>query len=157
MNAEKVVPGTKHYEERIARMSEGVDVADVARRLAAVKEQTGQSIVLAYETAPLPNVPNCPHARIDHAVDYYGADAKLIYHVCDVSPNAMERLGRHSAHHILPIIHQLTGNVYADASQNPEFKSNWDLLIWGVAALRAAELRQHFLQQLLATFPAPGA
>lgn len=143
-----IVPGTPHYEEQLKELTDGVDMSEAHRASEWMTQYTAGSISMPFETTPLPG--RDAECHVNHAIDRSRTDApKLIFHFCKLSTNEMAVLGKAMQEKLAPALHQLPSDILCDAAQSELYRSQWDLIIFGVPALRTREF--HRLVMRIAT------
>lgn len=120
----------------------------------ALKSPPSLSLALSFTEVPVPDVPHCPDARISHAIQYLGADAKIIFHIKGVAPALMEKLSDEARKICREVLNPIPASVSADVGRSP-YPSQWDFVTWGIPLLRSRELEAHILARFKSIMRGP--
>lgn len=150
---EKITAQDPHYEEKLAELTDGLDMEKASQDFSDVEDQTASSICLSFEKISIPGNPSTPDLRLEVSMDKSGINEyKLIYHILGASQVAAEAIGKEAQGVCQDILHPLPGDVYAQFSQNPLLRGTWDFIVWGVPALVADDIRRIVTERLVKTF-----
>lgn len=146
-----VSPGTPHYQDRLQQLTEGIDLNEVRKSMEWMEAYTAGQIVLAFAETAIPG--SGPNLRVHHAVDRSHATApKLIFHFKGASLNDMVKLTDILKPLVLRVLGPMVGNILVDAGESPTFRSQWDLIIFGVPALQTEGVHRTILQAVVGGF-----
>jgi len=143
-------PGHKSFAQEFVQAVSEVDVHTLQQQIASTPGAVG---AIQFFTKALPASAGALEAHISYALDYSAVSTvKLIFHVKNVSPQAMERLGRRMQQLCVEILMALPTEIRVEASESPLFRAQWDLIVWGVPAIRGPETQQLIIKAMCALF-----
>lgn len=153
MMTDKISTQDPFYAEKLEELSKGLDLDQAYTDFSTAKDQQASGTGLQFTTYPIPGNLMTPDLRVDAAIDGSGGVlVKLVYHVQGCSQKAAEVIGEKIQGFCMATLHPLAGDVCGQFSENPMFRGNWDLLVWGVPALRAKEIHRMAIETITGTF-----
>lgn len=153
MTTEKITTQDDFYEEKLAELSEGLDLDKAYKDFCEAEDHQATGILVPFQTFPIPGNPRTPDLHVDAGLDKTSEHSyKMIYHIQNASQKVAEEIGKVLQDFAVKYLHPLESDVFCQFSPNPMFRSTWDFLVWNVPALRANELHRLALQAITGVY-----